>query len=274
MIRTGFIGGALGYHLLRHFGRHAAQGDPCDGGAYRDRSKLEAMFGPGIWTAVAGKVVIDFGCGVGKEAIEFAQHGARQVIGIDIREKMLTLARAAAETAGVSDRCLFCTHINEQADVIISLDAFEHFDDPEKILKIMRGLVKPTGCVYIAFGPTWFHPLGGHLFSVFPWAHLIFTEKAFIRWRSDFKSDGATRFCEVEGGLNQMTIHRFRKILARSEFETQSFEAVPIRRVRRLSKWLPREFFTSIVRCKLVPSATPLGPLGHYEENVQVCAQS
>src|SRR5207245_9514937 len=153
---------ALGYHLLRHFGRHAAQGDPCDGGAYRDGSKLEWMFGPGVWTAVAGKVVIDVGCGVGKEAIEFAQHGARQVIGIDIREKVLTLALAAAETAGVSDRCLFCTHINDQADVIISLDAFEHFDDPEKILLIMSGLVKTTGCVDIAAGPTWFRSGGAN----------------------------------------------------------------------------------------------------------------
>jgi hypothetical protein len=58
----------------------------------------------------------------------------------------------------------------------------------------MRRMIKPDGCVIAAFGPTWFHPLGGHLFSVFPWAHLIFTERALIRWRSDFKTDGATRF--------------------------------------------------------------------------------
>src|SRR5438105_7349881 len=165
MIRTGFIGGALGYHLLHYIGRHAAQESHCDGSAYRHRSKIESLLVPEIWAARGRKVVIDFGCGTGKDAIEIAQRGARQVIGIDIREKVLTLALAAAETAGVSDRCLFCTHIDDQADVIISLDAFEHFDDPEKILLIMRGLVKPTGCVYIAFGPTWFHPLGGHLFS-------------------------------------------------------------------------------------------------------------
>jgi hypothetical protein len=56
--------------------------------------------------------------------------------------------------------------------------------------------------------------LGGHLFSVFPWAHLIFSEQALIRWRSDFKSDGATRFSEVAGGLNQMTIRRFERLIA------------------------------------------------------------
>ncbi len=41
--------------------------------------------------------------------------------------------------------------------------------------------VHPHGAVYASFGPTWYHPLGGHLFSVFPWAHPIFSEKEPIR---------------------------------------------------------------------------------------------
>ncbi len=63
----------------------------------------------------------------------------------------------------------------------------------------MDAMLKPGGRLYASFGPTWFHPYGGHLFSVFPHAHLIFTERSLIRWRSDFKSDGATRFHEVAG---------------------------------------------------------------------------
>jgi hypothetical protein len=106
------------------------------------------------------------------------------------------------------------------------------------------------------FGPTWYHPLGGHQFSVFPWSHLLFTEKALIRWRSHFKQDGATRFNEVEGGLNQMTISRFERLIAASDFEFQSLEAVPIRKLRRLHNRLTREFFSAIVRCRLVPRGT------------------
>jgi hypothetical protein len=97
------------------------------------------------------------------------------------------------------------------------------------------------------------HPLGGHLFSVFPWAHLIFTESALIRWRADFKSDGATRFGEVAGGLNQMTVRRFRKLVEHSGFAVERFEAVPIRRARYLANALTRELVTSIVRCELSP---------------------
>ena len=252
-MRTGIIGGQLGYQLLRWLGAHAQSTDACSGSAYRTRSKVEALFGPEVWSAVVDKVVIDFGCGTGAEAIEVAQRGAKKVIGIDIRETMLTVARDAAATAGVSDRCIFSPQTDERADVIFSIDGLEHYDDPERVLTLMQRLVRTDGRIFIAFGPPWFHPLGGHLFSVVPWAHLIFTEKALVRWRSDFKSDGATRFCEVEGGLNQMTVRRARKLLERV-FTIESFEAVPIRRVRRVSRWLPREFFTSVVRCTLRPA--------------------
>jgi hypothetical protein len=117
----------------------------------------------------------------------------------------------------------------------------------------MRRLIRNDGRIFISFGPPWFHPQGGHLFSVFPWAHLIFTEPALLRWRSDIRSDSATRFSEVEGGLNQMTVRRFERLLARSEFRIEKFEAVPIKRFRPLHNRLTREFLTSVVRCTLIP---------------------
>lgn len=248
----GIIGGTAGYRLLRLINPGGLR-DFCNGNPYQSRSKMEALFGPKIWSEVEDKVVIDFGCGTGADAIEMAQRGAKKVIGVDIREPLLGEARVKADRAGVSSRCLFSTETTEKADVIFSIDAFEHFDDPGGVLRIMRGLVKDTGCIRIEFGPPWYHPLGGHLFSVFPWAHLIFTENALIRWRSDFKTDGATRFREVAGGLNQLTIRRFEKLVSESEFRFSSFEAVPIRRLRPISRPLTREFFTSVVRCSLVP---------------------
>lgn len=243
----------MGYHLLYWLSRLVDGRDHCSGAPYRGRSKLEVLFGEQIWNEVQGKTAIDFGCGPGLEAVEMAQHGARKVIGIDIREKMLSYGARAAERAGVSDRCVFTARTSEQADVIFSVDAFEHYDDPREVLRAMRQLVKNDGRVIISFGPPWFHPLGGHLFSVFPWAHLIFTEKALIRWRSDFKSDGATRFCEVDGGLNQMTLRRFKRLLAQSDFEIESLELVPIRRLRPLHNRLTQEFLTAGVRCRLTP---------------------
>lgn len=250
-MHTGLIGGPLADHLLRRLGERAARKGYCDGSAYRGRSKLEALFGEGIWRQIAGAVVADFGCGVGEEAIEMAQRGAARVIGIDILEHFLDAARRSAQDAGVAERCRFVTGTDEAVDFVVSLDGFEHFNDPENVLGTMSRMIKPSGRILLTFGPTWLHPLGGHLFSVFPWAHLIFTEKALIRWRSRFKHDGATRFGEVEGGLNQMTIRRFRRIVASSPLRFETFEMVPIRRLRILANPLTREFVTGSVRCSL-----------------------
>jgi SAM-dependent methyltransferase len=246
------LGGPIAYRLLRRISIDGETGY-CDGSAYDGVSKIETLLGKRIWDDTRNKVVIDFGCGDGEDAVEVAKRSAKRVVGVDIRIRALERARARAAAEGVSDRCVFTTATEEKADVILSLDAFEHFDDPAEILRIMRRLLKDDGVIIAAFGPTWYHPLGGHLFSPFPWAHLVFTEKSLIRWRSDFKTDGATRFCEAEGGLNQMTIRRFESIVAASDFRFAEFEPVPIRKLRPVANRLTREFTTAIVRCKLVP---------------------
>ncbi len=224
----------------------------CGGSIYEGKSKLAALLGDEIFNKIAGKVIIDFGCGDGADAIEMAGKGAKRVIGIDIREDILQVAKQKALSAGVQDTCLFGSSTTEIADVVVSLDAFEHFGDPAAILRSMSVLLRPAGEVLVSFGPTWYHPLGGHLFSVFPWAHLIFSEKALIRWRSTFKTDGATRFSEVAGGLNQMTITKFEELIAGSPFKFAKLELVPIKKLRRFHNRLTREFTTAIVRCSLV----------------------
>lgn len=250
--RMGIIGGSVGYRLLRRISADGQTGY-CDGSAYEGVSKLQTLIGKQIWKETKDKVVIDFGCGDGADAVEVATRGAKKVIGIDIREEALAKARNTAAAHGVAERCTFTTQSDDKADVILSIDAFEHFDDPVEILRTMRRLLKDDGCVIAAFGPTWYHPLGGHFFSVFPWSHLLFTEKSLIRWRSDFKTDGATRFCQVEGGLNQMTIRRFQSIVTASHFKFAEFEPVPIRKLKAFANRWTQEFTTAIVRCKLVP---------------------
>jgi SAM-dependent methyltransferase len=254
-MHTGIIGGRLGTAVLQRIGDRAARGEVCSGRAYDGRSKLQAIFGAPVWDAVRGRTVIDFGCGAGKECVEMARHGARRVIGLDTSPKALEVARRHAADAGVSDRCEFVTDTSEVADVVFSLDGFEHYGDPAGVLAWMRAHVSAAGQVHIAFGPPWRHPLGGHLFSVFPWAHLVFTERALLQWRASFKDDGATRFSEVAGGLNQMTIRRFEQLLRASDFDVQLFECRPIRGAERLSTRATREFFTTMVRCRLQPKA-------------------
>jgi SAM-dependent methyltransferase len=221
-----------------------------NGGAYVGKSKLLTLL-PGIEQEIKGKIVLDFGCGAGSEVRELALLGAKSVVGLDRSEKWLRVAREEAGKIGIADHCHFVSEYDGVVDAIISLDCFEHFGDPAAFLETMYSMLSPGGAVLVSFGPTWYHPLGGHLFSVFPWAHLLLQEEALIGWRAQFKQDGATRFGEVEGGLNQMTIRRFESILAQSPFTVEKFELVPIRKTKPLHNRFTREFLTAIVRCKL-----------------------
>jgi SAM-dependent methyltransferase len=254
----GVVGGALADRMLM---RLSPTGEGClpDGvpKAYQNRSKLEVLLGPSIWAEFRDKTVVDFGCGPGIEVVELAEHGARHVIGLDLRQKWLDAAVDHARERGVADRCSFAQTWDgkTRADVILSIDSFEHFDDPAAILNQFQQILKPDGAVIVSFGPTWYHPYGGHLYSVFPWAHCVFTEKALVDWRSKLPGKRAAHSFR-ETGINQMTIGRFERLVAESPFRFASFEAVPIRRLRWAANRMLREFTTSTVRCRLEPRPT------------------
>lgn len=248
----GVIGGYVGYKLLKSISEDGLT-SWMDGSAYQQTSKLDVLLGADFVNTIKGKTVIDFGCGTGAEAVEMAQRGASKVIGIDIHQGNVESARILAERAGVSDICTFATSTEERADVIVSIDAFEHFQDPLAILRIMHGLVKSDGRVVAAFGPTWYHPLGGHTLSVFPWAHFVFTEKALLRWRNSFGSTAINRIRFSDEGLNQMTIGRFERLIESSPFQFAELNLIPIRKLRPVANRFTRELTTSVVRCTLIP---------------------
>lgn len=135
----------------------------------------------------------------------------------------------------------------------MSSDTFEHVWDLDATLRDIRRLLKPGGTVWASFGPPWRHPRGGHIFSVFPWAHLLLSEAALTRWRSD---SGHVPIAKIEQeGLNRMTVGRFIETVKRSPFTFDYFELVPIQKIRRvgLQRFRPtREFITSVVKCRLV----------------------
>ena len=251
----GFLGGApVDWFLNRYY--PGGQGLPMpdyDPFKMRGVSKIAHYFGQGIFEELKGKTVVDFGCGPGDNAIDLAAAGCEHVIGLDMQERFLEQGRAEAARRGLSDRVEFVQKVNEKVDAIISTDAFEHFGDPADILRIMRSILKDGGQLIVEFGYTWFHPLGGHTFSVFPWSHLIFTEKALMKWRNTFKSDGATQFHEIAGGLNRMTLGRWEKLVEESDFRFQSYRMNPIRNVRWLHHKLTREWTTSVIIARLVP---------------------
>ena len=82
-----------------------------DGGeAYAGKSKLRVPL-PGIEAEIKDKVVLDFGCGPGAEVKEMALLGAKRVIGLDISQKWLRVAREQAEKAGVATKREFASSV-------------------------------------------------------------------------------------------------------------------------------------------------------------------
>ena len=215
------------------------------------RLSLDKIFVDDFPKKISGKFVVDFGCGHGADTKTLAEWGAKLALGLEIREE---LVRANAEKIKLSN-CTFATtlpaDLHSKADMVISIDAFEHFDEPAQMLKIMYDCLCPGGEAYISFGPTWYHPFGGHAFSMFPWAHLVFTEKALVRWRNQFYHDGAQKFTEVAGGLNKLPISEFEKLFKNSGFEIVDMTCKAIRGKHWLQKLVGREFMTSTVLVRL-----------------------
>jgi len=215
------------------------------------RLPLDKIFTNNFPQKVAGKFVVDFGCGLGGDTETMARWGAKLALGLEIRDELVQDNKRRIQL----DNCTFATtlpdDLESKADIVISIDAFEHFDQPAEMLKIMYSCLRPGGEAYINFGPTWYHPYGGHAFSMFPWAHLLFTEKALIRWRNQYYHDGATRFHEVAGGLNKLSISSFEKIFKNSSFVVEKIYCKPIRGWRWLQIILGRELCTSGVFVRL-----------------------
>jgi 2-polyprenyl-6-hydroxyphenyl methylase/3-demethylubiquinone-9 3-methyltransferase len=104
-------------------------------------------------TDLAGKRVIDVGCGGGILAEAMAQHGAR-VTGIDAGDASLAVARSHAEASGlkITYRRTTAEEMAEVSprsfDVATCMELLEHVPDPPSVVRACGHLVKPGGAVF------------------------------------------------------------------------------------------------------------------------------
>ena len=174
---------------------------------------------PNFLESIYGKIICDFGCGFGNEAITMAKVGAKVIVGYDPHVRSLN--QAICNAVGIKNVKFTDNLPDSLFDIVISQNAMEHFPDPVETIRIMKGLLKENGYLIITFGPPWFAPYGSHMnyFIPIPWANLIFPEWLIMKWRSLYRSDGARRYEEVEMGLNKMTVKKFERIIKDSGLE-------------------------------------------------------
>ena len=106
---------------------------------------------------LAGKRVLDVGCGGGILSESMAKRGAAHVTGIDMAEKSLQTAQAHAAAEGVDNIDYRCIRVEDLAaeqpnsfDVVTCMEMMEHVPDPAAIVKACSELVKPDGMVFFS----------------------------------------------------------------------------------------------------------------------------
>ena len=105
---------------------------------------------------IAGKKVLDVGCGGGILSESMARRGA-QVLGIDMGVAPLNVARIHAEQEGVTNIEYRQVPVEElaqqqagQYDVVTCMEMLEHVPDPASIIQACQTLVKPGGHVFFS----------------------------------------------------------------------------------------------------------------------------
>jgi len=258
-----------------------------DYGAY-DRWRQESL--ARSWegfsdTLVAGKDVLDFGCGDGQLSYFLEGKGPNTITGVDIDAEAIARAQhnnttgRARFVVGSTDGLPFD---DESFDTIVAFDCMEHVMDALAIMREWRRVLRPGGHAVLEWFP-FKGPWGPHMESLIPipWAHVIFGERAmfgaaaaiydlpeFVPRHWDLDESGRKKpnkwkqwlsFRE-QGYVNELDIAGLRKLasaagLSIARFEKRSFGGSGLRRgIGSALMGLPwiGEYFLMYTRIELV----------------------
>lgn len=100
--------------------------------------------------------LLDVGCGSGEKSLVYANLGAR-VLGLDINEKAIAMAKTAAMELGASVRervefrvcSVFEIDLDQSFDIIVSDGVIHHTAYPKKAFDNFAGLLRPGGILLL-----------------------------------------------------------------------------------------------------------------------------
>jgi ubiquinone/menaquinone biosynthesis C-methylase UbiE len=110
-----------------------------------------------------GKKVLEIGCGIGTDTINFARHGA-EVTAVDLSSKSLEVASQRARVFGLEDRVQFLQANGEQLaetlpaetyDLVYSFGVIHHTPHPDRVIEQIRKVVKPGGTLKVMVYYRW-----------------------------------------------------------------------------------------------------------------------
>ena len=94
------------------------------------------------------KTILDLGCGFGEHCKRFVESGAKKVIGIDISEKMLEIAKqenADSKITYINMPMENISQLNEKFDIVVSSLAFHYVQDFSGVVKNIYDMLNENG---------------------------------------------------------------------------------------------------------------------------------
>ena len=116
----------------------------------------------------AGSVLLDYGCGTGRSALDHLRRGCH-VTGYDISGQMLALAEARAQAEGLAAEAEFTADEAHLAGrtwpVVTAIGVLDYYADPVPLLKTLCGYLAPKARLVVtypnALSPlAWLYALG------------------------------------------------------------------------------------------------------------------
>jgi demethylmenaquinone methyltransferase/2-methoxy-6-polyprenyl-1,4-benzoquinol methylase len=133
--------------VIAFFDAHAAQ---WDAEMIRSDSIIHTILtNAGV---TAGVDVLDVACGTGVLFPDYLLRGVRSVTAIDISPEMARIAREKFPQVNVVCGDVETASFDRKFDCIIVYNAFPHFPDPENLIRVLAGLLKPGGMLTVAHG--------------------------------------------------------------------------------------------------------------------------
>lgn len=112
------------------------------------------------------------------------QAAGKTVAGVDIRVEGLDERARAGGPAFAGMDAARLGFPDRSFDFVFSFNSFEHFPDPEAVLREVIRVLRPGGYLYLDFGPVWLSPKGAHQFQTIsvPYVECLFTKELLTEY--------------------------------------------------------------------------------------------
>jgi len=177
--------------------------------------------------SVAGRRVLDLGCGLGGYTEALRERGA-WVVAADLSAR--TLAELDSTSPRVCADALALPFADDAFDLVFCASLIEHVADGPALLRGVLRVVRAGGYGYVSF-PPFYSPRGGHQFApyhllgerVATWLYLRTRARRTPAWQRSIVAEGGSYSRAYHGfGLHRVTIAAARRWAVHAGWEVLS----------------------------------------------------